>query len=335
MRVVVVGTIVADTIEHAAGGVTESLGGIAHTVSVLSALGGEWHEIVPVCRVGRDCRERVEAWARQLDGVSLEAVIWMDEPNPRVRLCYAEAAEVAGEGERVERLRDPPAPLQPADLRRAGNPDVILLNCISGDDCTPQAVAAARHASPRLYLDVHSLALGTAADGRRFYRPRDDWHAWLVAPDVVQCNRAEAATICGLSPATVTDGDAIEAVAQWMRAALPTRRALRDREPWSAALAGGTPSLWLLTLGAAGVAVLQRTGGEVAVTRVAAPAVDVVDPTGAGDAFGAAFVISWLADPDPIAAARRAVRAATAAATIPGSPAAARLREALVRVASE
>ena len=39
MRIIVVGTIVADTIEHEGGGVTESLGGIAHTLAALVAAG--------------------------------------------------------------------------------------------------------------------------------------------------------------------------------------------------------------------------------------------------------------------------------------------------------
>jgi len=316
VRIIVVGTIVLDSIDHSGGDVTDSLGGIAHTISVLSALGGKRHRIVPVCRVGSDCRHRVEDWVAGLDGVSLEAVTWTDAPNPRVRLCYAEAAD---EGERVERLQHAPAPLQPADLTRAGDADIALINCITGSDCAPEAIHAARAASLRLYLDVHSLAYGTAADGRRFYRARDDWHRWLAVPDAVQSNRAEAATICGLSPADEVDTVIAAARTRMQRS---TPQAL-------------TPAVWLLTLGAAGVAVLQRANDEVTVTRVAAPVVDVVDPTGAGDAFGAGFVDHWATTDDPVSAARVGTRIATAAALVRGAPSRGAFRHALATLNEE
>ena len=92
MRVVVIGAIVADTIEHADGTITHSLGGTAHTVAALSALVGTRHTIVPVSRVGADCRARVEAWAAGLTGVSLAAIDWTAADHPRVRLSYRETA---------------------------------------------------------------------------------------------------------------------------------------------------------------------------------------------------------------------------------------------------
>ena len=332
MRIVVVGTIVADSIEHAGGGVTESLGGIAHSVSVMAALGGDRHEIVPLCRAGTDCRARIEAWAGQLDGVSLEAVVWTEAPNPRVRLCYGEVAEA---GERVERLRDAPAPLQSEDLRRAGVADATLVNCITGSDCSAALVAAAGEGGGRLYLDVHSLALGRAADGRRFYRERDDWPAWLGPPGIVQCNRAEAATICGLSRETAPD-KIVAAIADRLAAA--ARGTIRPAQELTVGVASSPqaamPAVWLLTLGADGAVVMQRVEDDVAVTRIPATTVEEVDPTGAGDAFGAGFVVAWLAGADPVTAAQSAVRAATAATMVRGAPTPAGLRDALQRVAA-
>jgi sugar/nucleoside kinase (ribokinase family) len=60
------------------------------------------------------------------------------------------------------------------------------------------------------------------------------------------------------------------------------------------------------TLGAAGVRV--RTGSHE--ETIAVPAVDEVDPTGAGDTFAAAFVVATLAGADPVEAAREAVEVA-------------------------
>jgi sugar/nucleoside kinase (ribokinase family) len=61
------------------------------------------------------------------------------------------------------------------------------------------------------------------------------------------------------------------------------------------------------TLGARGV----RVGAEI----VPAPEVDEVDPTGAGDAFAAAFTVATLEGAEPIEAARAAVPVAAAAVT--------------------
>lgn len=61
------------------------------------------------------------------------------------------------------------------------------------------------------------------------------------------------------------------------------------------------------TLGARGV----RLGGET----IPAPAVDEVDPTGAGDTFAAAFTVALLGGAEPVEAARAAVPVAAEAVT--------------------
>jgi tagatose kinase len=48
-----------------------------------------------------------------------------------------------------------------------------------------------------------------------------------------------------------------------------------------------------------------RTGSHE--ETIPAPAVDEVDPTGAGDTFAAAFVVATLAGADPVEAAREAI----------------------------
>lgn len=319
MRIVVVGTIVADTIEHPDGSVTESLGGIAHTVAVLSALGGEQHDIVPVCRVGEDCRRRVVGWAAGLAGVDLAAVRWMAADNPRVRLSYGAAAR---DGERVERLIGAISPLHPADVHRAlaaGRADLALVNCITGSDCTPAALAALRAAAPRLYLDLHSLTLGTGADGTRFERQRDDWDEWLAHADVVQCNLNEAAVVCGLPAGERPAGELLAAVARGLEARL-------RRRPHGDGGAPPRPLAWALTLGAGGASLLERRRDRITHQRVAAPAITAVDPTGAGDAFAAGYALAWLAGASFAAATRAGVRCGSAACLVAGSPAAAAFR---------
>ena len=70
-----------------------------------------------------------------------------------------------------------------------------------------------------------------------------------------------------------------------------------------------SPPILVTTLGAEGCEV--QVGQEI--TRVTAPTVEVVDPTGAGDAFVGAFSVAFVETNDPIAAALIAVRAGAAA----------------------
>lgn len=313
MRIVVVGTIVADTIVHTDGSVTESLGGIAHTVAALAALGDGRHTIVPLCRVGDDCRARVVAWAAPLPGVTLEAVRYTEWPNPSVRLSYADGD---GEGERVERLSDAHEPLSVDEVGATATADAVIVNCITGADCTISAMHEIGSRCRRLYLDVHSLALGAGDDGRRYYRGREDWAAWLGQADVVQSNLREAATICGLEPGRVGDEEVVAGVAGWMRGE-------------ESAAGMRAPGVWLVTLGAAGAVVLRRRAAASGPVRVAAPSVRIVDPTGAGDAFGAGYVCAWLDGKAALAATQHAVRTGSAACAIAGVPSAAALRRAL------
>jgi sugar/nucleoside kinase (ribokinase family) len=84
----------------------------------------------------------------------------------------------------------------------------------------------------------------------------------------------------------------------------------------AAALAAEFPVV-ALTLGGEGV--LVASGGEV--VRVAATPSTVLDPTGAGDAFAAAFLLEWVGSGDAVAAAKHgAVAAADAVRVIGGRP---------------
>ena len=71
-----------------------------------------------------------------------------------------------------------------------------------------------------------------------------------------------------------------------------------------------------VTAGDAGATTIDRAGNT---WHQPAPAVDIVDPVGAGDAFAAGFLDSWLDDPnDTPTALRSAVASASIAMTMPG-----------------
>jgi ribokinase len=67
----------------------------------------------------------------------------------------------------------------------------------------------------------------------------------------------------------------------------------------------------VVKLGAAGCRVFGRT--------IPAPDVRAIDPTGAGDAFAAAFCTAWLGGATPVEAAERGVQAASESVTLAGA----------------
>lgn len=92
---------------------------------------------------------------------------------------------------------------------------------------------------------------------------------------------------------------------------------LDDPDAIALALTSHAP-LVALKLGGQGAIVARRDGDT---SRVPTPAVDVVDPTGAGDAFAAGFLAAWLRSGDPLLAARSGVAlGARACATLGARP---------------
>jgi sugar/nucleoside kinase (ribokinase family) len=69
------------------------------------------------------------------------------------------------------------------------------------------------------------------------------------------------------------------------------------------------------------VPVLKRgaAGSRVFGREIAAPEVRAVDPTGAGDAFAAAFCVAWLRGATPVEAAEHAVAAASQSVALVGA----------------
>jgi len=82
------------------------------------------------------------------------------------------------------------------------------------------------------------------------------------------------------------------------------------------AYASATPARLLVTVGANGALLVGRDGSFI---HVAAPAVDAIDSTGAGDAFIGCFATAIAAGHEEAVAVGEAVRFASATVTVPGA----------------
>lgn len=144
-------------------------------------------------------------------------------------------------------------------------------------------IATARERGVRVSVDPSTVSFLRACGGATFLQ-------WVEGADVLMPNLAEA------------------------RVLVDARGPHVDLD----ALAAHVPHV-VVTLGRMGAAYLSapRAGGVR--EQVTAPHVDVVDTTGAGDAFAAGWLSAWLREPDPRAALEAGRVAAERCITGPGA----------------
>jgi hypothetical protein len=293
-RLGIVGTMVWDTI-HGRGGSrrpVEEWGGIAYALAALEvSLPAEW-EMVPLIKVGRDLAERANAFLMTLTKRSGAArFIEVDEPNNRVTIRYIESTR------RAERLSGGvPAWQWPELGPLVRDLDAIYVNFISGFEMSLATAQQLRHGfDGPIYADLHSLLLGVTPEGYRVPQRLQDVALWLECFDAVQLNEDELGLI-GENPLAV----AATAFRNGVGLLLVT---LEERG-----------AVYFATGTGAFMHVRHRRGvpgGTVTTERIAAPAVEPLDPTGCGDVFGGAMV-AQLVSGAPVAQAVRAANALAA-----------------------
>lgn len=277
-RLGVLGTLVLDTIvPHGGGEPTRALGGVSYSLSAWETAPADGWEALPLAKVGRDARERADAFLDRLSTLaSRRGVVTVPEPNNRVELRYGP------DGDRTERLSggvpgwtwEELAPL-------ARSCDALYVNLVAGWEVDLDVARRLEDAvSGPLYCDLHSLLLERTSDGVRRRRAPEGWRAWTGCFHHLQLNREELQTLAD------DEGSEPEALA-------------RD-------LAGRMPGALFVTLGAEGAAWCVGGDGSPASGRVPADPVDGGDPTGCGDVWGAACAARLLEGRAPAEAAAAA-----------------------------
>lgn len=281
-RLGVLGTLVLDTIiPHGGGEPTRALGGVSYALSAWETEPAEGWEVFPLVKVGRDVRERADDFLDRLATLaSRRGVRTVPEPNNRVELRYGP------DGERTERLTGGVPGWtwgELAPLARAC--DALYVNLVAGWEVDLDVARRLGDAiSGPLYCDLHSLLLERTSDGVRRRRAPEHWRAWTGCFHHLQLNREELRTLAD------DEGSEPEALA---------------RE-----LGGRTAGALFVTLGAEGAAWYADAGdGTSSSGRVPTEPVEGGDPTGCGDAWGAACTARLLEGrpPGEAAAAANAV----------------------------
>jgi hypothetical protein len=293
-KVGILGSLVWDLIygRDPAAAPVEEWGGIAYALASLDASVAPGWEIVPLIKVGQDLAGKAQEFLRGLEHLAPGArCVEVPAPNNRVVLHYYSSER------RTERMSGGvPGWTWPELGPMVRDLDAIYVNFISGFELTLGTAQALRRGfDGPIYVDLHSLLLGMQHDGVRVPRPLAEAAAWMECFDVVQLNEDEMRQ---LSPDPLSL--AAEAIGQGV-------------------------SLLVVTLAAKGAAYVAAPGFEGWTGRrsavrpattlrsalVPAPRIDVLDPTGCGDVFGAAASARLFAG-DPVEAALRHANAMAA-----------------------
>ncbi|NOZ61302.1 MAG: carbohydrate kinase family protein [Calditrichaeota bacterium] len=283
MNFCVIGTINNDHTIYLDRSEGRGLGGIFYTILMLRHVMDQSDKIFPVCNLGDDIFDQVIAELTALGKIGTDFIYKIKQKNTAVRLVYRDREQ------RDEYISNLMPPLKLEQLLAPKNMDGYLVNFITGKEMSLTTfVQFCRRIEVPIFMDFHSLSLGIAEDGKRFYHYRDDWKKWVSEVDVLQLNEKEAANLMR------NDSPSIVEISEFARTLIRERLKIVN-----------------ITLGSKGsILAWQKNGARAAKLIPAFPVKNVVDVTGSGDAFMAGFICKFMKSNDPEKAAEFANRVA-------------------------
>ena len=290
MKIGLIGNIVLDEITTLDGTITTSWGGTFYNIAVFQKLLNQSETLLPATPVGYDIWDNVMSDLSKMNRIDVSALYRSELPNNKVYLRYID------ENEREERTQDILPPLEFERLRPVLDTDAILINFISGFDVSLQVLRQLReNYNGIMLMDIHSLLLGIDKKGNRFKQALPEWRDWTSNVDCVQMNLVEADNLLSVESAY----SGIQELAEDM-----VRNAVEVVN---------------ITLGSEGSLVVCKEGENIKSSYLK-PAVTegLVDPTGCGDAYAAAFTLEYLRGSSAIKSAETANCVAGAVCTMTG-----------------
>ena len=290
-KIGILGSLVWDLIygRDPAAPPVEEWGGIAYALASLDASVAEGWEIVPLIKVGTDLSGRAAEFLRSLGNLVPGArCVDVPVPNNRVVLHYQSNER------RTERMSGGVPGWTWAELGpMVRDLDALYLNFISGFELTLGTAQALRQGfDGPIYADLHSLLLGMQHDGVRVPRALPLAADWMACFDVVQVNEDEMRL---LSPEPL--GLAADAMGAGVSLLIVTLG------PKGAAYFANSGFGGFEVGGRSGAPASQATASLALRTAlVPAPSIELLDPTGCGDVFGAAAAARLFAG-EPVEAA--------------------------------
>ena len=286
MQITVVGTINKDLILPFNDVPIESFGGIFYNVHIFAQLAPQ-ATIIPVSYVGEDVLETVNAILGKIPNVDKSGLIPLAQTNHKVILEYASPLK------RNEKALFPFPSLKWEHIKPYTASDMIVVNMITGWDIDLASFdKLCQENHHKVYLDFHYLATTVDKLGRRVPHVPENLEKWLRGPRFLQMNEEEFETL--------------------------NKNKLSEKEFFNTYLR--EDQILLITKSNKGASVVYHKEGITGERHYPAYKIPkLVDSTGCGDAFGAAFVIKYLETEDVLASVEYGNLVAAANATLRGT----------------
>jgi sugar/nucleoside kinase (ribokinase family) len=291
MTITVIGHLCKDIV-HMPGEkdpLEESFGGIMYTLLTLANLMSERDCIQPVFGVGQADYEALMEQLKPFKNIDVSGIFKFKYPTNQVQLFYEKDAQT-----RIECSQNISAPIPFNRIKPYLDGDGVLINMISGADITLETLGyirmEVRERGIPIHFDFHSLTLGTDQEFKRFRRPITDWRRWCFMLNSIQMSEEEA---LGLSAERYDEKTLTNHLMPLMVETL------------------------LITRGERGATVIVQDIHKK-LTRKDIDGVSfgtMIDSTGCGDVFGAAFLYQYLKSKDSFVAAEFANKTAALNAT--------------------